>query len=209
MLELNLVYQSVAFLLLTSSTSLVQSICNRGCDLALGSYYTRYQTDIVSIARYINTDVNNILKYNPNTVLSQDSLRLFVRISVPFSCECINGEYLGHVFNYNLTFGDTYPKIADMWYANLTTEDWIQMINIYDPSQLPDMSSINVTVNCSCGDGSVSKDYGLFITYPLRPGETLESISSEANLSSELIQSYNPDVKFSQGSGLIYIPGRG
>ncbi|XP_076896371.1 chitin elicitor receptor kinase 1-like [Bidens hawaiensis] len=61
-------------------------------------------------------------------------------------------------------------------------------------------------VNCSCGDTSVSKDYGLFVTYPLRPEDTLKSVASAANLSSELIRSYNPGSNFT--SGLVYIPGR-
>ncbi|KAM0011243.1 putative non-specific serine/threonine protein kinase [Helianthus debilis subsp. tardiflorus] len=212
MLDLNLVFQLVALLLfLTSSclTSSVQSICNKGCDLALSSYYTHYESDVVSISRFINTDVSNILKYNPNTIANQDSLQLFIRINLPFHCDCINGEFLGHVFNYNLTSADTYETIAQESYSNLTTAEWIQRFNTYDSDRLPDTGNVNVTVNCSCGNSKISKDYGLFLTYPLRPGETLESISSAANVSSDLIRNYNPGVNFSQGSGLIYIPGRG
>ncbi|KAK1418177.1 hypothetical protein QVD17_27319 [Tagetes erecta] len=146
--------------------------------------------------------------YNSNTIPNQDNLPSLSRINVPFSCDCINGEFLGHLFSYQLGSDDTYPKIAQELYANLTTADWIQRFNSYDPSSLPDGGNLNVTVKCSCGNSSISKDYGLFITYPLRPGETLDSVSSAANLSSELIRRYNPDVNFSQGSGLIYIPGR-
>ncbi|KAM0031362.1 putative non-specific serine/threonine protein kinase [Helianthus debilis subsp. tardiflorus] len=186
MLDLNLVFQLVALLLfLTSSclTSSVQSICNKGCDLALGWYYTHYGSDV-------------------------DSLQLFIRINLPFHCDCINGEFLGHVFNYNVTSADTYETIAQESYSNLTTAEWIQRFNTYDSDRLPDTGNVNVTFNCSCGNSKISKDYGLFLTYPLRPGETLESISSAANLSSDLIRNYNPGVNFSQGSGLIYIPGR-
>ncbi|KAI3828050.1 hypothetical protein L1987_02144 [Smallanthus sonchifolius] len=118
--------------------------------------------------------MSNILKYNPNI---EDNIPSFVRINVPFSCDCING--------------------------------WIQRFNSYDRNGIPNSGNINVMVNCSCGDSSISKDYGLFVTYPLRPGETLDSISSAANLSSDLIRSYNPDINFSQGSSLIYLPGRG
>ncbi|KAI3828057.1 hypothetical protein L1987_02152 [Smallanthus sonchifolius] len=99
--------------------------------------------------------------------------------------------------------------VALVSYANLTTAEWIQRFNSYDGNRLPESGTINVTVNCSCGDSSISKDYGLFITYSLRPGETLDSVSLAANLSSNLIRSYNPDVNFSQASGLVYIPGRG
>ncbi|KAJ0614103.1 putative protein kinase RLK-Pelle-LysM family [Helianthus annuus] len=195
--------QTLTFLFLTS-TSLVQSICHKGCDLALASYYiVPAGNDINSISKFINTSPTNILKYNPNT-----TFRPFTRINLPFRCDCIAHEFLGHVFNYVLTSVDIYETIAQERYANLTTADWIQRFNYYDPNRVPDGSNVNVTVNCSCGDGSVSREYGLFLTYPLRPGETLDSVSWAANLSSELIRSYNPDANFSQGSGLVYIPWR-
>ncbi|KAI3523143.1 hypothetical protein L1887_01200 [Cichorium endivia] len=57
-------------------------------------------------------------------------------------------------------------------------------------------------------DSSISKAYGLFVTYPIRQGETLDSVSSAANLSSDLIRSYNLDANFSAVNSLIYIPGR-
>lgn len=66
---------------------------------------------------------------------------------------------------------------------------------------------MNVTVNCSCGDARVSREYGVFITYPLAEGDTLESVAKYANISNEsLLQDYNPGVNFSAGSGLVYIP---
>ncbi|KAK9077356.1 hypothetical protein SSX86_005693 [Deinandra increscens subsp. villosa] len=185
-----------------------QSRCTSGCDLALGSYYVEQGNDLTSISRYFQTTIPDILKYNPS-IPNQDSLQSFVRIRVPFSCDCINGEFLGRVFNYDVSTNDTYIKVADDKYANLTTADWIQRFNSYGANRIPDTGSLNVTVNCSCGDNSVSKDYGLFLTYPLRPGETLDSVSSEANLSSQLIRSYNPGANFTLGSGLVFIPGRG
>ncbi|MFS7967144.1 putative non-specific serine/threonine protein kinase [Helianthus anomalus] len=49
------------------------------------------------------------------------------------------------------------------------------MVTSYDRNPIPnDDATINVMVNCSCGNSSVSKDYGLFLTYPLRVGETLD-----------------------------------
>ncbi|GJX51719.1 LysM domain receptor-like kinase 3, partial [Tanacetum coccineum] len=90
---------------------------------------------------------------------------------------------------------------------NLTTADWIQRFNNLDPNRIPDTATINVTVNCSCGDKDISKEYGLFSTYPLRAGENLNTVSSAANLSSDLIRSYNPNANFSAGN-LVYIPAR-
>ncbi|XP_024959490.1 lysM domain receptor-like kinase 3 isoform X2 [Cynara cardunculus var. scolymus] len=210
MLELNLGFRLVIFVFLSSIgfCSLVQSRCNTGCDLALGSYYVESGNDLTSIAQYTIKDIATIVRYNRDTIRSQDSLPSFIRINIPFSCDCINGEFLGHVFNYDVRSQDTYAVIAEQRYANLTTADWIGRFNNYDPNRIPDTGSINVTVNCSCGDDSVSSDYGLFVTYPLRQGETLNSVSSAANLSSDLIRRYNPDANFSAGRGLVYIPGR-
>ncbi|KAI3702576.1 hypothetical protein L6452_28319 [Arctium lappa] len=214
MLELNLGLRSAAFvlLLLTSIgfSSLVQSKCIRGCDLALGSYNVEEGNDLTSISTYTNNnDINSIIKYNPTTIPNNLDIQAPVRINVPFSCDCINGEFLGHVFNYEVQSQDTYDVIAEQKYANLTTAEWVKMFNTYDPNRIPDYARINVTINCSCGDSSVSREYGLFVTYPLQQGETLDSVSSAANLSSDLIRRYNPDADFSAGSGLVYIPGRG
>ena len=48
----------------------------------------------------------------------------------------------------------------------------------------------------------------MFITYPLRPYETADSLAMEGNLTANLLQMYNPGVNF-KGSGIVYIPGRG
>ena len=93
--------------------------------------------------------------------------------------------------------------------ANLTTGAWVQLFNIYDPTRILDNALINVTVNCSCWDASLSKEYGLFVTYPLWPDESLNLIAAGMNLTADLIRSYNPGVNFSAGSGLGYIPGKG
>ena len=112
-------------------------------------------------------------------------------------------------FSTMLTRDNTYEKVAETIYANLTTFDWLRKFNSYEPNNIPDTATLNVTINCSCGNIEVSKDYGLFITYPLRPNETFQSVAHTMNLDTGLLQSYNPGVNFSQGSGLVYIPGKG
>ncbi|KAL4581355.1 hypothetical protein LXL04_017569 [Taraxacum kok-saghyz] len=205
-------FRSVTFLFLNSICFLrfVQSRCSRGCDLALASYYVKPGENLSSISQHMNTDINSIMEYNRDTIPNPESIQSFVRINVPFSCDCINGEFLAHVFNYNIQPPDTYELIAGAWYANLTTAEWIQRFNYYDPNRIPypDNTALNVTVNCSCGDSSISKAYGLFVTYPLRVGETLDSVSSAMNVRSELIQRYNPNADFSAANVLLYIPGR-
>ena len=152
---------------------------------------------------------DDIVKYNRDQIPNRDYVPSFVRINVPFPCDCIDGEFLGHVFQYDVNPGDTYEKVAKTYYANLTTVDWLGKFHNYEPNNITGTATLNVTINCSCGNSDVSKDYGLFITYPLRPNETLQSVANAVNLDTRLLQTYNPGVNFSQGSGLVYIPGKG
>ncbi|XP_058210627.1 lysM domain receptor-like kinase 3 [Rhododendron vialii] len=185
----------------------VEPTCSKGCDLALGSYYVWTDAYTSLIAEVSGNSVNELISYNPGTT------KFFVlsgaRIVVPFPCDCIDGEFLAHVFTYAVRSGDTYDKIAETYYSNLTTAATLERSNSYPAnSSIPDNAVVNVTVNCSCGNASVSEAYGLFLTYPLRDEDSLESIATAANLSTDLLQRYNPDANFSAGSGLVYIPGR-
>ena len=201
-------------LLVSVFTSIAESKCSKGCDLALASYYVWSGSNLTFIAQVLQSNLNiipkTIVSYNKQTITNQDNVSAGVRVNVPFPCGCINGEFLGHVFEYTVHSGDTYLKVAQGWYANLTTYQLLENYNSYDPNRIPDTNAkLNVTVTCSCGDSSVTKDYGLFITYPLQPGDTLESIALATNFNATLLQSYNQGVNFSQGSGVVYIPGKG
>ncbi|CAI0550923.1 unnamed protein product [Linum tenue] len=197
------------------SSSLVNSQCSRGCGLALASYYVWEGTNLTYILQLMNSnilrdsDFDTLLSYN-RQIPNKDSVQQDTRINVPFPCECINGQLLGHVFLYPTVTGDTYDLIAGRNYANLTTVDWLRRFNSYPLNNIPDRNAVvNVTVNCSCGDSSISRGYGLFVTYPLRQGDNLESIARGSNVSAELLQQYNAGVDFSSGRGLVYVPGRG
>lgn len=206
---------AVSVLLLLSVYFLkVESKCSRGCGLALASYFVWPGSNLTFISEVLQSSVaplgafDVILSFNKN-VSNKDSVQAFTRVDVPFPCDCINGEFLGHVFEYNVRSGDTYDKVANPNYSNLTTPQWLERFNSFKPNLIPDTAQLNVTVNCSCGDSSVSDDFGLFVTYPLRPEDSLTSIASQTNLSADLLQRYNREVNFSQGSGLVFIPGKG
>lgn len=181
--------------------------------MALASYYVWQGSNLSFIAEVMQssilklTDFDTILSYNPQ-VPSKDSLPSFIRISIPFPCDCINGEFLGHFFTYTVRSQDTYDKVADPYYANLTTTQSLKNFNSYPEVNIPDNGVLNVSVNCSCGDSAVSKDYGLFMTYPLRPEDTLASIANQTNLTQSLLQRYNVGFDFNQGSGVVYIPAK-
>lgn len=185
-----------------------QGKCNTGCQLALASYYVWEGSNLTYISNIFGEDIAQILLYNPN-IPNQNTIPSDTRISIPFSCDCLNGDFLGHTFTYETQFGDTYAKVASFAFANLTTEDWVRRVNIYEPTRIPDYAFINVTVNCSCGDRHISRDYGLFTTYPLRPAQNLSSVAAEAGVAPQSLQRYNPGTNFSAGTGLVFVPARG
>ncbi|KAM5580576.1 chitin elicitor receptor kinase 1 [Rosa sericea] len=182
-----------------------QCSSSQSCD-ALGSYYLWQGTNLTFTGTLMNT--SDAIIANVNKLQNKDSVQSGTRVNVPFSCGCINGSFLGHVFEYDFVKGDTYEKVASLYYANLTTADAMAWFNEYPDIDIPDNAKLNVVVNCSCGNSAVSEDYGLFITYALRPEDSLASIAQTENLDHSLLQSYNPGVNFSQGSGYVYIPGK-
>ncbi|KAL2969865.1 hypothetical protein AAZX31_15G106300 [Glycine max] len=200
----------VFFLLLIQlliSITRVKGSCVTGCNLALASYYLGNGTNLTYISNLFGRPTSEILKYNPsvknpNVILSQ------TRINVPFSCDCLNGAFLGHTFSYAIQHGNTYKIVVEVDFSNLTTEDWVGRVNSYPPNQIPDNVNINVTVNCSCGNRHVSKDYGLFMTYPLRVGDSLQRVAAEAGVPAELLLRYNPTADFGAGNGLVFVPAK-
>ena len=74
--------------------------------------------------------------------------------------------------------------------------------NIY-PNQV-----LSIPVNCSCGDPSVSLDYGLFTTYVVQSGDQLASLATNFSVSSDYISKYNSNVQVLQPNQIIYIPTR-
>ena len=182
--------------------------CKTGCNLALASYYVWEGSNLSYISTIFGQSISEILRYNPQ-VPNEDSLITGTRVNVPFSCECLNSDFLGHTFTYNTRVGDTYDRIAETAFANLTTEDWVHRVNTYPPTRIPSGFPINVTVNCTCGDRHVSKDYGLFATYPLRPAENLSSVAAVAGVPLGLLKLYNLGYNFSSGSGTVFVPAKG
>ncbi|XP_058746812.1 lysM domain receptor-like kinase 3 [Vicia villosa] len=193
----------------------VDSKCVKGCDIALASYYVKPAFIFQNITNFMQSKIVSvsdsseiIIRYNKDMVSNHGDLFSLFRVNIPFPCNCIGGEFLGHVFEYTANERDTYDLIANYYYASLTSVELLRKFNSYDPNHIPIKAKVNVTVNCSCGNSQVSKDYGLFITYPLRSSDTLEKIARQSNLDEGLLQSYNSGVNFCKGSGIVFIPGR-
>ncbi|KAM0908377.1 hypothetical protein ACQ4PT_015483 [Festuca glaucescens] len=170
-----------------------------GCDLALGSYLVASDQNVTYIGQLFGLG---------------DDYRL-LRLNVSFTCQCLArpsdpaATYLAGSFPHKVVTGETYTSIANQ-YNNLATADWLAATNIYPPNSILDIATVNVTVNCSCGDRAVSDAYGLFLTYPLRDRETLASVAASHGFSSpgqlDMIRKYNPGMDGVTGSGIVYIP---
>jgi len=184
-----------------------KSQCSDDCD-ALASFYVWNGANLTFISNTFSTTIKNILSYNPQ-ITNPDIIQFQSRVNVPFSCSCVDGKFMGHQFDVQVKTSTTYPRIARLYCSNLTTVEKLQESNSYDPNNVPVNAIVKVTVNCSCGNSHVSKDYGLFITYPLRPGENLDTVANDFNLPQKLLEDYNPEANFSRGSGLVFIPGKG
>ncbi|CAK8566906.1 unnamed protein product [Lathyrus sativus] len=199
------------FFLAASIPPTTESKCTKGCSLALANFYLATGTNLTYVAGIMKSPIltkpEDIVEYNRDTVPNKDIILGGERLNIPFPCDCINGEFLAHSFSYDVQTGDTYASVAGSNYANLTNVQWLRAFNSYPPNNIPDTGTLNVMVNCSCGDRQIA-DYGLFVTYPLRPGETLGSVANSTKLDSGLLQRYNPGVNFNQGSGLVFIPGK-
>lgn len=174
----------------------------RTCE-ALASFYVWSGSTVTLIANLFDTTPETIVSYNDN-VPSKDSIQSDIRINIPFSCDCINGSFLGHVFEYDVFPGDTYERVVSN-YSSLTTVASLRESNsAYSENNIPNNGKLNVTVNCTCGNSRISEKYGYFVTYPLRSEDSLDSIASQFNISRDDLQNYNPTSNFSQG--IVFVP---
>lgn len=188
--------------------------CTSGCDLALASYLIPRGQNLTSIALLFGIrDYHELAPYNP-AISNLDSIVAGLSVNINFRCDCLAAPtppfatYLAGSFPYRPQTGDTYASIAAQ-FSNLTTPGWLAATNAYPPNNIPVTGTVNVTVNCSCGDRSISPDYGLFLTYPLSGGQTLDSIARNNSFDSpeqlSLLSKYNPGMD-TNTTGLVFIP---
>ncbi|KAL0001644.1 hypothetical protein SO802_015425 [Lithocarpus litseifolius] len=93
-----------------------ESKCSKGWDLALASYYVMPETNLTFIAQVLQSNLNinpsTIVSYNKQTIANENSVQNGVKASVPFPCDCINGQFLGHMFQYTVHSGVMYMTVA-------------------------------------------------------------------------------------------------
>jgi len=184
------------------------------CTVALGSFYVTQGINITYILTLFNGVVTfeTLKTWNSGVISNDNFINFGIRIRIPFPCDCLgegDNRYLGHLFQYNLNGGDTYEIIAGK-YANLTTIASLRKVNSYNENSIPEGSTVNVSINCSCGNAEISKNYGLFLTYPLMNATTdsLSVLSRTNNVPSSLLKAYNPSVDFANARGIAFVPNQ-
>lgn len=110
--------------------------------------------------------------------------------------------------------GDTVNNITSVVYQNLTTTSAIlEASSLSNANSITTGSYLQIPINCSCGDPTVSSDYGLFLTYVVAAGKAgnVSGIASDYNTTQELLKQYNPNVVWdnSQPNQIAFIPVTG
>lgn len=183
--------------------------------MALGNYYVNQNYNISYISTLFDNEITyETLNYwNSDTINNPNFIQWGYPIRINFSCDCLgegNNRYLGHMFQYVAVKGDTYDKIANTIYANLTTVSALQNVNSYAATSILPGAILNVSINCSCGDASISKAYGLFLTYPLNATiDNLAVLTNTYTVPADLLKKYNPTVNFIDASGIAFVPNQG
>jgi len=191
------------------ATHHVEATCipSAGCEHALAYYKVQSADSIDTLNLRFQTTLSTLQSYNKNLATN---ITAGQKLFIPFQCmSCSNGQ-LQHVFQYSVVTGDTIAGIADTSYESLTTvaaissaTTGLENSNTIYPNQV-----LSIPVNCSCGDPSVSLDYGLFTTYVVQSGDQLASLATNFSVSSDYISKYNSNVQVLQPNQIIYIPTR-
>ena len=99
----------LGFLVFVSICLAVEWKCLKGYVLALASYYVWPDSNLSFIAEGSCASIPDALSYNPE-IPNQDSVLSDIRINLPLRCNCINGHFLGRMFQYSVQWGDTFDK---------------------------------------------------------------------------------------------------
>ncbi len=114
------------------------------------------------------------------------------------------------LLNLQVQNGDNLTSIASGIYEGFTQYDWIAAASgVSNPNYIQVGQSLQIPVNCTCGDRSVSTKYGFFATYVVQNGDTETSVASRFNINESLLQQYNPSVLLSVPTSILFVPAKG
>ncbi|XP_024375989.1 chitin elicitor receptor kinase 1-like [Physcomitrium patens] len=180
-----------------------------GCDTACAFYIIQYTETMDSIGHKFRTSETQILAVNPS-IVETNYIVTGNPLYVPFRCDCVNDQML-HKFPYQVTDDGSVVNITSNAFQNLTQPDWVASWNtLADKNTVKAGTYLDIPVNCSCGNPSVSSDYGLFLTYPVvtGTGSNLSGIASDFNTSVDLVKRFNPGIVWdnAQPTQYAFIP---
>jgi chitin elicitor receptor kinase 1 len=114
------------------------------------------------------------------------------------------------LLNLQVQNGDNLTSIANGTYEGFTQSDWIAAASgVSNPNYIQVGQSLQIPVNCTCGNPSVSTKYGFFATYVVQNGDTETSVASTFNINESLLQQYNPSVLLSVPTSILFVPAKG
>ncbi|CAM6082111.1 unnamed protein product [Calypogeia fissa] len=181
----------------------------KGCSTALSVYTVQTGDDLNTLVTRFQTTLPSVLTYNAildqNTILTGDFLYF------PIPCECVD-DLLGYSYTYSVQYDDTVNRIADTVFEGLSTPAWINQANRLTPTTLIDQGEqLQVPVNCSCGNPSISASFGLFATYPAISTDNVSSLSTKFSTPPDVIEEFNPSANWSgtlSNGDIVFIPVR-
>ncbi|XP_020228985.1 lysM domain-containing GPI-anchored protein 1 [Cajanus cajan] len=103
--------------------------------------------------------------------------RLFLKI--PITCSCVDGIRKSVSTHYKTRPSDTLASIADAVYGGLVSSDQLREANsIDDPSILDVGQNLVVPLPCTCFNGSDNSLPAIYLSYVVRPVDTLPAIAA-------------------------------
>ncbi|CDP18335.1 unnamed protein product [Coffea canephora] len=176
----------VSFPFLVSSKSTIEPCSNfDSCSAVVG--YTLY-TDlkVAEVASLFHVDPIALLTANAVDISYPDvenyilPAKLFLK--VPITCSCVDGIRKSTSTIYKTRPSDTLFNIADDIYGGLVSADQIKEANansISDPSVLNVGTSLVIPLPCTCFNGTDNNLPAVYMSYVVRPVDTLSGIASK------------------------------
>lgn len=177
--------------------------------MALANYIVSAGDSVASIAIAFQSTVPLIQKYNQ--ISNVDNILPNQALAIPFPCSCSNDQ-LGYSPLYTIKAGDTIDNLVRTKFNNLSQISWVLSANsAADANSLTPGSFLSIPLNCSCGNPDISTTYGLFLTYVVKDGDTLASLSQKFGIQAGLLREYNRHVDIDNlfaYTDIIFVPAK-
>ena len=167
---------------------------------AYAIYKTQNNTEtFASVGTLFNLTAETVAADSGKT-LTTTALASQTPLYIRLACGCSNGTYFRSV-GHKVVAGDTYARISQVTYENLTTYQAMEAANPTIPATgIQIGATLNVPLRCACPTASQETNSGttLLLTYVIRPQESLADIASHFNVTTGVIEAANSVANSSQ-----------